>query len=348
MEHALAFKEKRKPNLDLRPEPVLRESLIVPADVSRTQFIQLMAGSPQGLLLNTSEFDTLCSAMRAEYAKFDDLLRACFHHEMFGSDFKSDKRSYLVYTPKLAFCGSGTPLQFYRLCPSIENGSYSRYLIYLAEQDMDFRLMAPKAGSTNKSQLFHELSASVLDMYRYLKAYPTEITLTADQWNLHEAFFQSYLQQVKMEEVEGPVSVVFRYGLSTARLAMIFTCLRKFEAQWSFRDIACTDEDFQLAIAIMEVLLSHSLMFSTSLHKMKGAPSEMRKYFKVRLALEKLKTEFTYTELIEALMSEGMPETTARRYRKRLLDMNIIVQKEDKYGFSTRRWRARLDNVSPR
>ena len=81
---------------------------------------------------------------------------------------------------------------------------------------------------------------------------------------------------------------------------------------------------------------------------MKGAPSEMRKYFKVRLALEKLKTEFTYTELIEALMSEGMPETTARRYRKRLLDMNIIVQKEDKYGFSTRRWRARLDHVSPR
>lgn len=262
--------------------------------------------------------------------------------------FKSDKRSYLVYTPKLAFCGSGTPSQFYRLCPSIENGSYSRYLIYLAEQDMDFRLMAPKGGSTNNTQLFNDLSVSVLDMYSYLRAYPTEISLTTDQWNLHEAFFQSYLQQVKMEEVEGPVSVVFRYGLSTARLAMIFTCLRKFEAQWSFRDIACTDEDFQLAIAIMEVLLSHSLMFSTSLHKMKGAPSEMRKYFKVRLALEKLKTEFTYTELIEALMSEGMPETTARRYRKRLLDMNIIVQKEDKYGFSTRRWRARLDNVSPR
>ena len=41
--------------------------------------------------------------------------------------FKSDKRSYLVYTPKLAFCGSGTPSQFYRLCPSIENGSFLEY-----------------------------------------------------------------------------------------------------------------------------------------------------------------------------------------------------------------------------
>lgn len=348
MEHAKALKEKRKPDLDKRPEPVLREMLIVPADVSRTQFIQLMAGSPQGLLLNTSEFDTLCSAMRAEYAKFDDLLRACFHHEMFGSDFKTDKRAYMVYTPKLAFCGSGTPSQFYRLCPSIENGSYSRYLIYLAEQDMDFRRMAPKGDSTNRTQLFNELSSSVLDMYRYLKAYPTEVSLSADQWAVHESFFQSYLQQVKMEEVDGPVSVVFRYGLSTARLAMVFTCLRKFEAQWSFRDIICTDEDFYLALAIMEVLLQHSLMFATSLHKVKGAPAEMRKYFKVRKALERLKPEFTYTELIAALMMEGMPETTARRYRKRLLDMKIIVQQEDKYSFSTRKWRAKLEKFSPR
>ena len=348
LEHAQAFKEKRKPDMSKRPDPILRETLIVPADVSRTQFIQLMAGSPQGMLLNTSEFDTLCSAMKAEYAKFDDLLRACFHHEMFGSDFKTDKRSFHVYTPKLAFCGSGTPSQFYRLCPSIENGSYSRYLIYLAEQEMDFRMMAPGKGGTNRTVLFNQLSSSVLDMYRYLKAYPTEITLSADQWQLHEAFFQSYLQQVKMEEVEGPVSVVFRYGLSTARLAMIFTCLRKFEAQWSFRDICCTDEDFQLALAIMETLLSHSLMFSTSLHKVKSSPNSMRKYFKVRLALEKLKPEFTYTELIEALMSEGLPETTARRYRKRLLEMQIIVQEEDKYRFTTRKWRVKFDKVAPR
>ena len=347
IEHSQAFKEKRKPDMGKRPEPVLRETLIVPADISRTQFIQLMCGSPQGLLLNTSEFDTLCSAIRADYGKFDDLLRACFHHEMFGSDFKTDKRPYIVYTPKLAFCGSGTSSQFYRLCPSIENGSYSRYLIYMAEQEMDFRMMAPHKGGTNRTVLFNQLASNVLDMYRYLKAYPTEITLTPDQWAFHESFFQSYLQQVKMEEVEGPVSVVFRYGLSTARLAMIFTCLRKFEAQWSFRDISCTDEDFRLAIAIMEVLLMHSLMFSTTLHKVKASPNTMRKYFKVRNALEKLKPEFSYTELIEALMSEGMPESTARRYRKRLLNMQIIVQQGDRYSFSTRKWRAKLEKNAP-
>ena len=348
MEHAKALKEKRKANLDMKPEPVMRETLIVPADVSRSQLIQLMCGSPQGLLLNTSEFDTLCSALCADYAKFDDLLRACFHHEMFGSDFKTDKRAYMVYCPKLAFCGSGTPSQFYRLCPSMENGSYSRYLIYLAEQDMDFLSMAPHGESANKTRLFSSLAVKVLDMYRYLKAYPTEVTLTPDQWTMHESFFQSFLQQVKIEETEGPLSVVFRYGLGAARLAMIFTALRKFEAQWSFRDISCTDEDFLLSLSIMEVLLSHSLMFATSLHKNQGAPSEMRRYFKVRRALEKLKSEFTYTELIEALMSEDMAETTARRYRQRLLDKGIIVQQENTYRFGTRSWRHKLNWLSQR
>ena len=81
---------------------------------------------------------------------------------------------------------------------------------------------------------------------------------------------------------------------------------------------------------------------------LKAYPTEVRPYFRVRHALEKLKAPFTYTELIGALMSEGMPETTARRYRKRLLDMQIIVQQEDKYSFSTRRWRAKLEKVSPR
>ena len=97
----------------------------------------------------------------------------------------------------------------------------------------------------------------------------------------------------------------------------------------------------------MEVLLMHSLMFSTTLHKVKGSPNTMRKYFKVRNALEKLKSEFSYTELIEALMSEGMPESTARRYRKRLMSMQIIVQQGDKYTFSTRKWRAKLEKNAP-
>ena len=346
IERTKAMKGKREADLEPCPEPLLRETLFVPADVSRTQLIHLMAGSPDGVLLNTSELDTLRAAVNAEYGRFDDLMRACFHHEVFGSDFKSDKRSYMVYCPKMAFCGSGTPNQFYRLCPSLENGAYSRYLIYLAEQDSDFQLMAPRTKTEDKELVFKELSETTYRLYRYLKAYPTEVSFSADQWKFHHAFFQALLQSVKMEEVEGPVSVVFRHGMIASRLAMILTALRKAEAEWSFHDLTCSDEDFILALAIIEVLASHSLLFATSLQKQKPAPTEMRKYFRVRQALEKLKSEFSYTELIDAMASVGIGMSTAKRYRIRLLKMGIIVKEGENYRFAHRKWRSKLEKSS--
>ena len=343
--HNNALKGKQQSDLDPRPEQPLRKTLTVPADMSRSQLIRLLAGSPDGILLNTSELDTLRSAVNAEYGRFDDLMRACFHHEMFGSDFKNDKRAYIVYTPKMAFCGSGTPSQFYRLCPSVENGAYSRYLIYLAEQEVDFMSMAPRGDAENKTQIFQRLSEDVYRMYRHLKGYPTEVTFTPEQWDLHKSFFQGLLKGVQMEEVEGPMSVIFRYGMIAARLAMIFTALRKFEAQWSFRDISCTDEDFLLSLAIIEVLVSHSLMFATSLHKVKPAPTDMRKYFRVRQALEKLKSEFTFTEFVAAFVSVGFSEASAKRYRTRLVSLNIIEKQGDTYRFTHVRWRAKLERT---
>ena len=342
-ERSRASKEHRKPDMKLKPEPVKQRTLIVPADTSRTRLIQLMSGSPQGVLLNVSEMDTIRAAMNAEYGRFDDLMRACFHHEMFGSDFKQDKQQYMVYCPKMAFCASGTPSQFYHLCPSPENGAYSRYLIYMAEQDTDFRRMAPNGDKKNKDKVFRELAAKVMDMYRYLLARPTEVMLTPDQWDWHQSFFQSALQDVQLEGSDAAVSVVFRHGLNTARLAMILTAMRKYEAKWDFYELKCADEDFRIALAIMEVLLQHSLTLSTSLRTDQASPGEMHQYFRVRAALEKLNPEFRYHDLMDSLRSEGMSDATAKRVRKRLLKMELIVQEGNVYRFSSRKWRALME-----
>lgn len=343
LEKQKARKAVRKPDMSLRPEPLTMETLMIPADISRNRLIQLMSVSPRGLLLNVSEMDTLRVAVNTDYGKFDDLMRACFHHEMFGTSFKGDEKDYKVYEPKLAFCASGTPNQFYNLCPSMENGSYSRYLIYMGDQEIEFRSMAPSGERHNKTSVFRQLGKEVLKLYQYLKARPTDVFLTPDQWNWHQSYFDSVLQGVKMEESEGPVSVVLRYGLNTARLAMIFTALRKYEAQWDFYDMKCTDEDFGIAMAVMEVLLKHSLMLSTSMKKdEKQRPVLMKDYFQVRKALEKLPTEFHYKDLIDALQEEGFSESKARRCRKRLLSMKIIEQQGDVYRFVNRQWRGVL------
>jgi len=343
-ERQRALKEKRKPDMKLRPEPVRKKTLIVPADVSRTQLIQRMSCSPEGIILNVSEMDTLRTAMGAEYGRFDDLMRACFHHEMFGSDFKTDKQQFMVYCPKLAFCASGTPSQFYKLCPSAENGAYSRYLIYMAEQEAEFRLMSPSGERRTRNEVFLDLSGRVLEMYRFLKESPTEVKLTAGQWDWHLAHYQGVLQNVQLEESEGPVSVVLRHGLNTARLAMIFTVLRKFDEGWSFHEMTCTDEDFRRAMGVIEVLLHHSLTLSTTLRKEVGSPIEMRHYFRVLEALETLPSKFRYTDLMDALRSSGISLTTAKRIRSRLKEMQIIEQEGETYRFKNRKWRMVLKN----
>ena len=345
-ERQRAMKEKRKPDMKLRPEPVREKMLMVPADVSRTQLIQRLSASPDGIIINVSEMDTLRTAMGAEYGRFDDLMRACFHHEMFGSDFKTDKRQYMVYSPKLAFCASGTPSQFSKLCPSAENGAYSRYLIYLAEQEADFRLMSPSGARRTSDEIFLDLSDRVLEMYRFLKEYPTEVKFTPDQWEWHRAYFNEILQHVRLEEAEAPVSVVFRHGLCTARLAMIFTVLRKFDEQWSFHEMTCSDDDFRRAMAVMDVLLQHSLMLSTTLRHEVGSTTEMRHYFRVLEALETLPPNFRYKELMDALGSAGFSLSSAKRIRIRLLEMQIIGQEGDKYAFMSRKWRVLLKNRS--
>ena len=343
-ERQRALKEKRKPDMKLRPEPVRKKALILPADVSRTQLIQRMSCSPDGIILHVSEMDTLRTALGAEYGRFDDLMRACFHHEMFGSDFKGDKQQYMVYCPKLAFCASGTPSQFYKLCPSAENGAYSRYLIYMAEQETEFRLMSPSGSRRTRNEVFLDLSGKVLEMYCFLKESPTEVKLTADQWNWHLSHYQSVLQNVQLEESEGPVSVVLRHGLNTARLAMIFTALRKFDERWSFHEMTCSEEDFRRAMGVIEVLLHHSLMLSTTLRKEVGSPIEMRHYFRVLEALETLPAKFRYTDLMEALRSSGISLSTAKRIRSRLMEMQIIEQEGETYRFKSRKWRLLLKN----
>ena len=337
-----ARKEGRKPDMKLRPEPFHRKTLMLPADVSRSQLIKLMSASPQGVLLNVSEMDTLRVAVNTEYGRFDDLMRACFHHEMFGSDFKSDKQQYMVYCPKMAFCASGTPSQFYKLCPSAENGSYSRYLIYMAEQEARFLRMSPQGERQNKNRLFQQLAGKVSDLYRYLRTHPTEVCFTPDQWDWHQSYYESMLQDVLLENVDGPVSVIYRHGLNTARLAMIFTALRKFESQWTFYELKCSDEDFRRSMAIMEVLLNHSLTLSTSLRKEGASAAPMMNYFRIQEALSTLKPEFHYKELMDALVSKGMSLTTAKRVRIRLLKLGVIVKEEDTYRFVNRQWRGVL------
>ena len=108
--------------------------------------------------------------------------------------------------------------------------------------------------------------------------------------------------------------------------------------------MTCSEEDFRRAMAVIEVLLHHSLTLSTTLRKEVGSPIEMRHYFRVLEALETLPVKFRYTDLMDALRLSGVSLSTAKRIRSRLLDMQIIEQEGETYRFKNRKWRVLLKN----
>ena len=337
-ERQQALKAKRKPDLKLCPEKPAYRVLLMQANISRSRFIINLYNNPDGVVLNVSELDMITSSMKADYGKFDELMRACFHNEPVGSDFKVDDHPYVVYSPKLAFCAAGTPDQIIRLIPNTENGMMSRMMIYFGEQRVEFLSQMPTDEMKQVRQKYKQLADDLLRHYRYLLAYPTEVFFSEEQWKLHSSFFEALLLRVRVEGMEEPVGIVLRHAVMAARIAMIFTVLRKCEAEFSYRDITCTDEDFQNALAIIEVVVQHSLMLTTSMHQDRVPQREARSYFRVVKVLLAMPATFTYMELVRALVDAGMGESTAKRKIPKLVEMKLLRKDENRYRVVRKKW----------
>ena len=50
-----------------------------------------------------------------------------------------------------------------------------------------------------------------------------------------------------------------------ARIASIFTALRKYEGAMHMKEYICTDEDFHASMQIVQTILNHSLLVASSL-----------------------------------------------------------------------------------
>ena len=121
-------------------------------------------------------------AIRNDYGKHDDVFRAAFQHEVVSADFKVNGRQVVAHNPHLALCLAGTPNQLVRFIPSLENGLYSRFLVYTGQSDWCWRSAAPREGGEDHRAMFARLSGRLLELHQFLLQSPTEVTFTAAQW----------------------------------------------------------------------------------------------------------------------------------------------------------------------
>lgn len=338
-EQQAAHREKRVPDLALRPEEPVRHLLQISPNISKNKLIEVMEDNGRlGGIINATEIDMVSGAMQRDYGKHDDVLRAAFHHEVVSSDFKINGRQVVAHEPHLACCFAGTPSQLPGFVSSLANGLYSRLSIYSGEGVWQWHPVAPDSAAPDFRTLFRRLSGRLLEMHRFLLESPTEVVFTPGQWQMHTEYFSTRLAQVTSEHEDSPGAIVLRHGLIVSRIASILTALRKCEAAWQMKEYTCTDEDFRTAMQIVDVLLEHSLLLSTNLKNSDQPVRLLKPYFRLRPVLDKFVGNFTYSELISEAQSQGLSLSTAKRLLKKVLAAKLVEKEGNIYRKTTRNW----------
>ena len=339
LEERLAAQEKRVPDLDQCPEMPVERILKVAPNISKSQLIlALEAGGAVGLVMNASELDMISSAMHQEYGKHDDVMRAASQHEEVSSYFKTDHRLVIVSDPHLALCASGTPAQLHKFISSLENGMYSRVAFYVGQAHWEYKSANPGKARLDMRAYFKGMGEELLRMFIFLSGSPTEVVFTEEQWKEHTERFRTYLREVVAEDDDSPGAIVLRHGLMMSRIAMVLTALRKCEPQWNTSEWECSDEDFHTAMQIVDVLLEHSLLLSTSMDDTAGRIRPIKAFFKLRPILRTMPREFTYSELMAAANEAGLPTASVKRYLLRLVYYQIVEKEDGKYRKTGKSW----------
>lgn len=130
---------------------------------------------------------------------------------------------------------------------------------------------------------FGKLSEELLQAAELLASFPTEVQFTADQWTWFNRVLTDRLEQSVLYNSDDIAGVVYRWGLMTFRICMVFTALRKFENGDTADIVFCTDEDFTAAISLSKVYIEHSIMIFNSL-----SANEQEETFKPTNNKEKL------------------------------------------------------------
>ena len=339
LEERLAAQEKRVPDLDQCPEMPVERILKVAPNISKSQLIlALEAGGAVGLVMNASELDMISSAMHQEYGKHDDVMRAASQHEEVSSYFKTDHRLVVVSDPHLALCASGTPAQLHKFISSLENGMYSRVAFYVGQAHWEYKSANPGKARLDMRAYFKGMGEELLRMFIFLSGSSTEVIFTEEQWKEHTERFRTYLREVVAEDDDSPGAIVLRHGLMMSRIAMVLTALRKCEPQWNTSEWKCSDEDFRTAMQIVDVLLEHSLLLSTSMDDTAGRIRPVKAFFKLRPILRTMPREFTYSELMATANEAGLPTASVKRYLLRLVYYQIVEKEDGKYRKTGKSW----------
>jgi hypothetical protein len=253
--------------LENEPEEPLFKVVFIPANASNSSIIRhLQNNEGKGIICET-EADTMGQAFKNDWGSYSDLLRKAFHHEKISISRKTNNEYFEINTPQLSVALSGTPKQIFNIIQSAEDGLFSRNIFYIFKTEPRWLDPSPYGNLVNLTEHFAILSQNVYKMVNFFDSRNTEIHLSQEQWIKLNTAFEEYLLQINAFVSSDAQSVVKRLGLILFRFCMVFTAIRKYQAQLEDTEVQCLDEDFDTAMLLIQVYLKHNILMFENLPK---------------------------------------------------------------------------------
>ena len=305
-------------------------TLFIPANSTATVVYQtLNQNNGVGLLFET-EGDTLANAFNSDLGNYSDGFRKAFHHETISYLRKKDREYVEILKPKFSAILSGTPEQVFNLIPSAENGLFSRFIFYVMPTEIVWHDMFDDSEGPTADELFKEIGRDFYQFHKLLAAQTIRFTLTTDQQHQFNAFFSQTQAEYAALFGNDIIASVRRLGLILFRFAMILTVLRQMDAgtfplpsgneagQRPETVLFCEDGDFATALAMVKVLLQHTVTVFQALPRRAERrfrqDRRQRTESHMQTFLAALPESFDRPTYLKTASDIGINEKTAERY----------------------------------
>ncbi len=227
---------------------------IIPGNISYAGILELMQNNGNKGLIFETETDVINNVKNNEWGDYSSLLRKAFHHET-EKYYRTTEKKYLnINNPQLSIVLTGTLEQFVKFFPSTENGLYSRFMCYIFAENEEWKdVFDSQNNEISIEDRFKSLGDYILENKPQNKI---EFSFEEHQKELFKEFFNEKYNTFSWLE-EGNESIVRRMGIIATRIAMVFTMIRNI-GHISESKLFCTDDDFENALDIVDVLLKHT------------------------------------------------------------------------------------------
>ena len=323
--------EKDTSNVDEAPH---RRTLFIPTNSSAASVIQQLDNNDGIGLIFDTECDTLSAILKSEYGDYSTIIRKSYHHEPIDLSRRKDDEYRVIERPMLAICLSGTPGQLYTLTPQAEDGTFSRITCYHMPFKAEFRDVLVESVNHNSDNFtLRERFFQLGKLYKqrresFFRGGSYRIVIPQEYCKVFNEHFRQMNQEVVDDISHEMQSVVRRLAFTVFRIMMVLTSIRFMDETSNPSALApkdgsrillrCSKDDFDIAMAVGDVLIYHTVYCYAHLPQSKvttnGQGVIVTKKGKMEQLLAALPDTFDRETYRAISKKQGYPESTTAKW----------------------------------